>query len=332
MALAIAAVNILTSFFHLENDEQRSSRRNAHKPWTNSNTRDNGTTTDKRRMPAPQDFLNCDREDSPCSYFFPTEFYDESSYGYPYRNAAQAQLYGIPNRTLHANWVRFTSVSHNMDFTYIHVRKAGGNTMYDFAKQLEQQYNDTIEVEIMPSVPVHRLVQTIGEEKFIQQMKEMVKQTTFFTFVRDPISRFVSAVGQIADKKPHVLNAIGCLFPEDPTREMTCVLENLIRNKVVNDHLTSASIELYQMMFGIRNVRVAVFPLDRMNDFMKQWDMEPFRRNEAVGIKTRYSTNLLSDDMIRNICRVYEADVYMIQLLGMSVTQCDPHIIMTTQT
>jgi hypothetical protein len=206
------------------------------------------------------------------------------------------------------------------------VRKAGGNSMYDFCRQLQKQYN-AVEVEIMPSVPVHRLVQRIGQEEFIKQMKTMVEKTTFFTFVRDPISRFVSAMGQIADKKPHVLKAIDCLFPDDAIREMTCVLDNLKQGQVVNDHLTPASIELYQMGFGMKHIKVAVFPLASMNDFMKLWEIQPFRRNEAVGIKTRYSTNLLNKEMIRDICRVYEADVYMMRSLGMAVAaQCDRHV------
>ena len=88
--------------------------------------------------------------------------------------------------------------------------------MYEFAQQLAHDDSDNIQVEIMPSVPVHRLVKRIGEEAFIEKMKSLVNTTILFTFIRDPVSRFVSAMGQVSEQKPHVLRKAGCSFPNDP--------------------------------------------------------------------------------------------------------------------
>jgi len=325
VAFIVAAVNIFTSLvsFQTNHDESVLSRTVVKENAPPTNNSKTTRRNEKTRILSTRNFLNCQLDDSPCSYFDPVAFYESPSSfcGYAHLPQAQGQLYGNPNRTLHANWARFRSK--DFDMTYIHVRKAGGNTMYEFATQ-QQQHN--IQVEIMPSVQVHRLVQSIGEEAFIHKMKKMVNSTTFFTFIRDPISRFVSAMGQVAEKKVHVLQAVGCWFPNDPTREMTCVLHHFKSDNMVNDHFIPASVEMYQIMFGIQDQRVAVLPLAAINDLLKLWDIRPFRKNEAVGIKKRYSVELLSEDMIQDLCRVYEADVCMMRSLGMSVPQCDSYI------
>ena len=282
--------------------------------------------TENLRVLSIQKFLDCSMDESPCCYFYPTSFFERSSLGLlQSKQQAKRQLYGSPNRTLHANWVRFM-LPPSLDWTYIHVRKAGGNTMYEFAKLIARSKTH-MRVEIMPSVPVHQHVQNIGNRAFIAQMKEMANVTTFFTFIRDPISRFVSAMGQVADKKRNALGAVDCLRPDNPTSEMMCVLQHLKRGQLVNDHFTPASIELFQMMFGLRDKRVAVFPLESMNEFIKLWGMTPFRQNEAnTGVKMKYSTDVLTEDMIRDICKVYEPVVHMMRLLEMSVSQCDAFI------
>lgn len=203
--------------------------------------------------------------------------------------------------------------------------------MYDFARQLQANHSYNVKVEIMPSVPVHKLVQRIGQDAFIEKMKQMTIETTFFTFVRNPISRFCSAMGQIAEQKRHVLQAVHCSFPKDAKREMACVLQLLLQGERVNNHLIPSSIELYQMMAfdnagANQKKRVAVFPLVAVDDFLGLWDMPPFRQNEAMGIKARYSPNLLTSDMICDICHVYEVDVRMMRSLKMRLPECDAHI------
>lgn len=282
-----------------------------------------------------QNFLNCTRQDSLCSFFDPVAFFqDDPSQSPRHHDKARQQLYGSPNRTLNANWARFVSHKDDIDWTYVHIRKAGGNTMYEIAQQLAKRHHASLKVEIMPSVPVHRLAQRIGEQAFIERMKTMVDKTTLFAFIRDPVSRFVSAMGQVADRKSHVLQQVKCWFPNDPRREIQCVLDHLKNGEVVNDHYTLASIEMYQMAsFATHhsNKKVAVFSLDAMNDFMKLWNMQPFRRNEAK--KTRYSTVLLNESMIRDICQVYEPDVIMMRLLGMGhlAQACDAHVVAQEQ-
>lgn len=320
VALLIAFVNIFTSLIHLETPDAGVIRRSdvvfpvAHK---------------RNNTLSPLDYLDCNRNESSCSYFYPSEFYDNSSsLGYRHRHDARQQVYGTSNRTVDANWARFqfNSPQQQQDWTYIHVRKAGGNTIYEFARQVQTNFS---KVEIMPSVPVHRLVQRIGEEEFIKRMKILVKQTEFFTFVRNPISRFVSAMGQVYDKKRHVLEGVGCSYPNSsPTDEMACALKLLRNGHVVNSHLIPASIELYQMtsFYPKLNKRVAVFPLEAMNEFMGMWNVSPLKRNEAIGNKSRYSTDQLSRDMIADICKVYEADVQMMRMLNMPVEECDAFI------
>jgi hypothetical protein len=276
-----------------------------------------------------KEFLNCSQEESSCSFFEPVSFFDDaSSPMHRHQIKAHQQLYSNPNRTLNANWARFTSKEENIDWTYVHVRKAGGNTMYEFAQQLARTEFD-IQVEIMPSVPVHRLVKRIGQEAFIEKMKSLVNKTVLFTFIRDPVSRFVSAMGQVAQQKPHVLQKADCSFHNDPRREIKCILDLLIKGETVNDHYSLASIEMYQMAsFASSQPRVAVFALDGITDLFHLWNMQPFRRNEAI--KPRYSVDMLNDNMIRDICTVYEADIYMMRMLGMThlARACASHLIM----
>lgn len=74
---------------------------------------------------------------------------------------------------------------------------------------------------------------------------------------------------------------------------------------------------MYQMAsFASSQLRVAVFALDGITDLFHVWNMQPFRRNEAI--KPRYSVDMLNDNMIRDVCTVYEADIYMMRMLGMT--------------
>lgn len=297
--------------------------------------------------------LDCGDEGSPCAYFYPALFYDSpSGLGYMQNVTAKRQLYGSPYRTFHANWVRFTH--EQQDYTYIHTRKAGGTTMkfvgealtsngyaharnnrggttLKFSGQALTSNGTRFTADTQFTNRVKRRYEAIGETQFIDETKNMVNSTTLFTFVRDPLSRFCSAMGQVASKKKQQvsLQERGC-FTGIAVNDMKCVLERMKNGDPVNEHFMQASIEMYQMSFSLHHVRVAVMSLKHLNSFNKAvLKMNPIRANTADSRsrkKQAYSTNLLDHEMIRDICIVYEMDVIMMRSLGLAVPGCDEFV------
>ena len=291
-----------------------------------------------------QHFLDCDGEDSACTYFYPTAFFDEPiSPGYKFRAAAQRQLYGSQNRSFDANWIQTTNpkLPHMNktayppnDFTYIHIKKAGGITMkyvmWRFAK-----FRKPYRAKDMFTKKSRSRHAEIGERAFIDEMRVLANTTVFYTFVRDPISRFTSAMGQLktTSRKESYANLHCPELEQLPKasddfaqQEMKCVLRSMKQGNEVDEHFVLATHEMYQMMFGI-NARVAVFPVSKISDFMKSLDVDQDSMNTASGSKSRYKNPaLMEEEMVRDICTLYEPDVLVLRQVGMYVPQCDAHV------
>jgi hypothetical protein len=63
---------------------------------------------------------------------------------------------------------------------------------------------------------------------------------------------------------------------------MTCFLQKLKRQEIVDEHLFPMSVELYQMMMG-QDVKVAIIPLSNMPLLLEYMGIHNFKSNGRKG-------------------------------------------------
>jgi hypothetical protein len=185
-------------------------------------------------------------------------------------------------------------------------------------------------VEMHVGGAYNKRMHDLGRDEYMRQTQIAFNTTTFLTFVRDPISRFCSAAGQVAKQLeyPSSNNTLTPCYSGNSTENMKCVLELLTKSEggdYFDWHFTPMSTRMYRMMLG-HNISIAVMPLDSINAFMESLQVKPIHENAADGVKTNYTVEALDSDMIRDVCKVYEVDVHMMRLLEFPVPRCDEHI------
>ena len=252
---------------------------------------------------------NCTQE-THCFLFNPTQFF--STLPIKHRIAGYRQLYGSSDRHFHSNWARCRT--DKIDWTYIHARKAGWNTMYEVVRKYCQN------PEIFGSIDASRAFRNDGEEKFIRHLKDLLKDSFLFSFVRNPIPRFLSAMGQVARAKPNDLNIVGCLSG-NATQDLKCVISRLKDGVVVNQHFLPASVELLQMTFPVEDAKVALMPLWKMDDVIDRLGLLNAITKQNVGRK-HFSLHMLDRQMIDDLCYIYDMDVRLLKKMNISTSEC----------
>jgi hypothetical protein len=217
------------------------------------------------------------------------------------------------------------------DFTYIHVRKVGGMTM----KFMLHEFRHSVQGEGYVgdecyTVKGRKRIQENGLESFVSNLQSIAKITQFYTFLRNPIEKFLSGMGQLMSSRPKSVAALNC--GQDPITapaEVTlrCVIDALKSGDRVDEHLCLQSHELYQALVDT-NVSVAVLPLDKLDEFIVSLGIDAFVMNDAnQPQKLKYKgVHLLDDNMVDELCQIYAADVHMLRLVGMAVPECDEHV------
>lgn len=149
--------------------------------------------------------------------------------------------------------------------------------------------------------------------------------------VRDPIDRFLSAVGHVSSEK--FADYGGDLREQclkSTTREtMKCFLA-LIRDGGywIDLHFTPMVLEMSFATAG-QDAPIAVFPFEYLPSIIENVGGNP-RRKRKDGKKPGYRPSVLSNlkaedldaDILYEICKLYEIDVLFLKSLGMSVVHC----------
>jgi hypothetical protein len=232
------------------------------------------------------------------------------------------------------------------DFTYIHVRKAGGNTMKQLLKDFQQQQQVPeaahYEKDFCNWKVASEWYNKHGGTAFAQHLQSVAQTTTLFTLVRNPISKFLSGMGQLMTTRKHSVEKLQCKTDDDNNQPLNlyqapanvtirCVIDTLKAGIRVDEHLALQSHEIYQVVAGM-NVRVAVFPLDQMNHLIQTllgMDHVLYMKNTAdqETQKLKYKNpNILDETMVRELCELYAADVLMLRSLDIPVPECEAHM------
>ena len=342
VALAVTDKAASSSFFSVEMLD------------SNSNSNSNPSFDVQGQSNHALHMLDCDKHNSTCRSFYPVDFFEHPlAPGYSVRHVARRELYDASPHIpfLPINFIRFwhkgkiDNVTQGLpyqpiypppDFTYIHSRKAGGITMKFLGWRFMDARNISAGYRLKKQMTAETglLLERWGHEYFAEQIRDMANKTQYFTLVRNPVSRFLSAMGQFVALRHEQSAALNCTADmgnipaakAPPAVMIRCVLQALRQGNPVDEHFGLATYEMYQATGGL-NVSVSVLPLSVFGDFMQSLGVKPFRMNKAKGVKRKYANvQLLQPDMIADLCHVYAPDVHMLRAIGQDVPECDAHV------
>lgn len=275
-------------------------------------------------------FFHCDDPRSNCTYFNPHQFFEsKEGAGYPYRDLAHRQTYGMSNRTVDINYCR-ASLKEGMapprpnfpkDLAYIHVHKAGGITLRYTFDMFPASYRigSNYSTERIFAVQAKEL----GPVKMEENMRQMAELTVLFSFIRDPVDRFVSAASELAYQGSAVKRGKGkCYGADHGAGYMQCFLDKLIAGEFVDAHLLPQAIELYPFGTGNPTTKIALFTMASISEVQHNMGIVPFAGNKKKGVKAKYTVDTLTSEMIRSVCHHYKMDVAMVRAVGIPVPRC----------
>jgi len=212
---------------------------------------------------------------------------------------------------------------------YYHIHKNGGSTMniqgpdllpgvvgslQAYYTKLENQWGrERFENE----------TRTILDEAFYARRHEM----PIFTFLRDPVDRFISGVGQ-ALKLNQLGDCTRSRTKKDSLELLDCVLNEIQTKKhYLDEHLEPQIFELYHGMMGL-DLDVSVMDLTTMDMVLQKVlgvsTTTPRRTTRRNGLVVGYnlSTSLLTPNLVERICSIYNMDVLLLHETKVTVTAC----------
>lgn len=160
------------------------------------------------------------------------------------------------------------------------------------------------------------------------QQEQEVDTMPIFTFLRDPVPRFLSSIGQAL--------RLGRLHPcnlrSNGTIELVlCVLAKINKTQsFLDEHLIPQAFELYMGMMGL-DLGVTVMDLPHLSTALEGLFGPSFlESHSAVRRKSptlvqgfNLSQALLPPTVIFQICQLYRVDVLLLQMTQVSTTICN---------
>jgi hypothetical protein len=165
-----------------------------------------------------------------------------------------------------------------------------------------------------------------------QQMQQYQEVDTMpiFTFLRDPVPRFLSSIGQAL--------RLGRLHPcnvqSNGTIELVhCVLAKIDKTQsFLDEHLIPQVFELYMGMMGL-DLSVTVMDLSHLSTALEGLFGSTFVLGSHSAIRRRKSPTLvrgfnlslavLPPTLIDQICQLYRVDVLLLHMTRVSTTICE---------
>jgi hypothetical protein len=231
---------------------------------------------------------------------------------------------------------------HNL--VYNSMMKCGSTSVNRALKQLarsaKERFVQTIKVVYQGkqnNLLAHKSQRIMDELHQHQQRSNNATQTyEYFTTVRDPVARFVSAIAQEMyvrrnDPKAQAFRD-NCLL-ETPRLTLECsihhVRERFSGGKVGvwldQPHFIPMTTVLYKRSYG-RNVQVTLFPIDQVNRIVSQmvapsrqdtWETKKNKLKAQGSVVLKNMTIAdLTDGMIDEVCYLYALDVKMMKEAG----------------
>jgi len=296
---------------------------------------------------ADQHLFDCHRPNATCHPFFPLQFFAQHQPGYKYLPQLHEMGASLPNlpRMTHFHWNNETTQLHvattttttthfgylPTDITYLHMRKTGGTTIHHAIGHLSKYIVQSGATSLVTRYTTCRgvLRRQCQQDALLHTQRLYQSKQIVFAVVRDPISRFLSAMGQAMDVGLRLRRK--CLDETSTTTTTTieCVLQHLQQYGLKSDvHFCPMAVNLYVIMRNM-NIEVALFPqseLQNILEYLGGSNIHLRNRSNQDYLKSELLSKLsvqdLQPEMIRVICQLYAVDVEMMQSIGLNVPLC----------
>lgn len=285
---------------------------------------------------------------SPCSHvFYPVEFFkNQSSPGYPFKDKFQNMWFKLPSTGTGTHRFSFESSDQssivNLDF--VSVPKAASTTMNFVFRQLhnksivvDDERRKLLNMNYLGMFSFYR-----GREamQLIHKNNSTASMSKIWTFMREPVSRFVSAVGQEMNLRTARAGRQfreKCLSNDNPTATLQCAI-NHVRDIFNGDtmyniqiHFIPSAVIYYRRMFS-QNLPLEVIDFKDVNKVTKEFlmlddtqevsDIKRNSRDEKGDQLASLTVSALTEDMIKQICEIYAVDVLIMRHLNLSDKYC----------
>lgn len=256
--------------------------------------------------------------------FYPKRFFEQG----PGRPFLPNLLYNRDNFTdiLNARFLVF--LDGDCSIVHYHIHKNGGTTLERHVPLSTDNYYSKREKEL-GTEQFELASASIMKGVHDKQQQEQKSAVQTFTFLRDPVSRFLSSVAQVLKLRVWHKRLHPCYERNSTEELLDCVLDKLETGNIPEMHLSPQSYELYKQVMGY-DIYIDLMDLSEIGTVLQSlgaMNVPPKERATTGTIirrfpKFRIDMNALNNDRIRRICQVYAADVLMLQEAGITKTKC----------
>ena len=249
----------------------------------------------------------------------------------------------------------FDSIPSNLN--YIHIHKNGGTTIrhafynlrhiaaFDTGNSIScdtKIYNSKEMLHGKIRITRPQLVQNVSNfvnEIIAKQAMQDGNDNVVLSFIRDPVVRFLSQVGEtirqgVKHPMGHPGPVFGCRDKNIAKEAIQCIIDEIkVNGTIVDKHYTPAAIELYladsRRSVGSKGVNINLYDMKYLGLFLNRL------RYTSSHVKMRSATSKeyneyfnfaiddLSNEMIQDICKIYEMDVILLNSIGLTSSFCE---------
>lgn len=224
---------------------------------------------------------------------------------------------------------------------YYHIHKNGGSTM-NVKKDMSTVAVPSVDAYYTPREQAlgweqfqnqtMTIFHQVSKDQKQQNQKQQGKQIMpIFTFLRDPVPRFLSSIGQALK-----LNNLGSCtkhfrVKKDTLELVDCVLFEIQQSqRFLDEHLEPQIFELYYGTMGM-NLSVHLMDLKSMDGVLQDLFGLPShqlsrRQSKGLVLGFNLSVALLTPQLISRICKVYSMDVLFLKETKVTSTICEDYL------
>ena len=185
-----------------------------------------------------------------------------------------------------------------------------------------------------------QLVQNVSNfvnEIITKQAMQGDNDSVVLSFIRDPVVRFLSQVGEtirqgVSHPMGHPGPVFGCRDKNTPTETIQCVINEIkVNGTIVDTHYTPAAIELYladsRRSAGSKGVNINLYDMKYLSLFLNRLHYSSHVKMRSATSKEYngyfdFAIDDLRNDMIQDICKIYQMDVILLHSIGIASSFC----------
>ena len=211
---------------------------------------------------------------------------------------------------------------------HFHVHKNGGTTLERHVPLPADNYYSKREKALGHEafeVACTKVMATVWHQQ--QHLADQPRVRTF-TFLRDPVPRFLSSVAQVLKLRVWHKRLYPCYERNSTEALLDCVLDTMESGKIPEMHLSPQSFELYKQVMG-NDIFIEVMDLPKIGPVLEQLGAGKIAKERSTTGSLirrfpnfRLTMDALDPKRIQRICNIYEPDVKMLETTKVTKTIC----------